>query len=1055
MLEQPLPSGEFEKSESDTQFSVHGFSNPFPGLRPFSIDECHLYFGRENQVDEILVKLSRKRFLTIMGYSGSGKSSLMFCGLIPVLYGGYVTQTGPNWHVIITRPGSSPVFNLAEAIVEYLLSAKRLDASDKELHTRIYASMLHSGPDGLVNVSRIIQQQTGDNIFVLIDQFEEIFRFRESEESGSQAIDEAQHYVNLILTAIDQREVPVYAALTMRSDFIGKCSVFPRLTNLINESNYLVPQMTREQKRMIIEGPILVAGGRISQRLVKKLLSDVGNDQDQLPLLQHALMRTWDYWLANREAGEVIDIRHYNAIGKISQALSLHANEAYDELSTRDKEIAEILFKNITEKNQENRGMRRACRLDLVTELAEANEQEVINVVEQFRKPGRSFLMPAANVPLNGDSLIELSHESLMRIWNRLDGWVEEEFESAQMYKRLSEAAAMYQIGKTGLWRPPDLQLALNWQKKQRPTRAWAQRYDEAFERAIVFLDTSRITYEAELKNQEMMQKRVLRRTRATAVILGIATVVAILFMLFAYMKMIEADKQTERAQQNEHEAKRQTAIAIEERNKADSLRRREVAIREQLEVLTDNLRTTIEERTVAQQRALQSLREAEYQRQLAIEAGNKEKAAHQEADINAKRAEENYNKANRLLMLTKAQAMAVKSRQENDDKDLAGLLSMQAYHFHTRYDGKKYDPYVYAGLYYALTKLSNKSYNAIKIDGPPRNRINSLAISSGTNFYSAGADGRIFKGDYLKLTSQPTAYANPFPNRVIALSNDERYLVNGTDSAFVQVFDLTGSTRRATAIRGFKGGTNDIEFLPDNSSFLVASGNYAGGGFEITTVNLQSGDRKVLVTLPLEVKTISISPNGNWLAGGTWSGKIYLVNLKNATYTTLIEEASSRILSVKYSPDGKSLAYGTDDLVNKRGLVKIYNFSTRETRQFTGHTAGVFDVEFSPDGKLLASAGSDRKLQMWVLEHAEDLPIEMDNNTGFIFDISFTKGSDYLIAATSESEIRVWPTNMSLLAEQICPKLSRNLTHDEWSKYVGDDIGYEITCLRVLIKDY
>ena len=77
--------------------------------------------------------------------------------------------------------------------------------------------------------------------------------------------------------------------------------------------------------------------------------------------------------------------------------------------------------------------------------------------------------MPAHYVPLNVDSAIELSHESLIRIWNRLEVWVEDEFESAAMYKRLSEAAAMYQIGKTGLWRPPDLQLALNWQKKQKP----------------------------------------------------------------------------------------------------------------------------------------------------------------------------------------------------------------------------------------------------------------------------------------------------------------------------------------------------------------------------------------------------------------------------------------------------------------------------------------------------------------------------------------------------------------------------------------------------------
>src|SRR5436190_1232921 len=112
MLKQPLSSGELDKYSPDVLIDVElGAGNPFPGLRPFSLDECHLFFGREGQVDEILVKLSENRFVTVMGYSGSGKSSLMYCGLVPVLYGGFMMQTGPHWSAIISRPGSSPLNN--------------------------------------------------------------------------------------------------------------------------------------------------------------------------------------------------------------------------------------------------------------------------------------------------------------------------------------------------------------------------------------------------------------------------------------------------------------------------------------------------------------------------------------------------------------------------------------------------------------------------------------------------------------------------------------------------------------------------------------------------------------------------------------------------------------------------------------------------------------------------------------------------------------------------------------------------------------------------------
>ena len=122
MLKHPVIIGESDTPLPDRPVDVElRGGNPFPGLRPFTIDECHLFFGREGQADEILVKLSENRFVTVMGYSGSGKSSLMYCGLIPVLYGGFMTQTGPNWNAVITRPGASPINNLSESIVENLI----------------------------------------------------------------------------------------------------------------------------------------------------------------------------------------------------------------------------------------------------------------------------------------------------------------------------------------------------------------------------------------------------------------------------------------------------------------------------------------------------------------------------------------------------------------------------------------------------------------------------------------------------------------------------------------------------------------------------------------------------------------------------------------------------------------------------------------------------------------------------------------------------------------------------------------------------------------------
>jgi energy-coupling factor transporter ATP-binding protein EcfA2 len=1045
MLDQPLDTdSEFPTPTTDTSVQVDGV-NPFPGLRPFSLEESHLFFGRELQVKEILKLISTNKFVSILGYSGSGKSSLVSCGLIPALHNNFVAKSNNRWKIVTTRPGALPIQGLVNAIVDFLIKEGSATEEEREEKLEKIDSTLRSGSDGLIQVAKYLQTDHQENIFLMVDQFEELFRFRS--ENSERAELEAHQFVNLILNAVTQDVIPFFAALTMRSDFIGECAVFPDLTQLINNSNYLVPQMSAEQKRMAIVGPISLAGGEISERLVTKLLSDMGNNQDQLPILQHALMRTWDYWLQNKEPGEPMDIRHYKAIGQMSEALSQHANEAYDELSSKNKLIAEVLFKSITERTQENRGIRRPCRLDVIAKISESSNEEVMYVVEQFRKPGRSFLMPGINVALTPDTLIELSHESLMRIWNRLEVWVEEEFESASRYKRLSDAAAMYQIGKTGLWRPPDLQLALNWQKKQRPTREWAQRYDEAFERSIVFLDTSRITYEAELKNQEMMQKRVLRRARVTAAILGIAFIVAILFFVYAYLQKLQSDTDRQYAEEQTIEAQVQKEEALKQKSEAD--RQRELVQRAKTELETSI--KSLEDAFLAvgreRDRAEDALMFARLEQERAERAGEQEKLAREQAQENLDLAEANLEYATSLYFLTKAQELASKAAVEEDDYQLSGLQAMQGFTFHKRHKGKKYDPFVYRGLYSALTKLNNVNYNAMKIQGPPRVHLRSLVVTSDSEFYVAGADGRVYQGNIDKLTNSVTKITNPYPSKVIAMSKDQSLLINGSDSAFVQLYNMK-RVSRPLVVKGLSGPTNDIQTMPDDSGFIITN-----RGNTISKISY-TGKLELLAELPYDLKTISISPDSKTVAAGTWTGKVILFDLQTRKHRVLADENSNRILSIKYSGSGNLLAYGVEDITNKRGLVKLYDFETQTSRQFTGHKAGINDVEFSEDEKLLASAGLDKRLQLYVLENAEDLPIVMDNNNGYVWDIAFVKGSNMLIATCSESEIRIWPTDPSTLAELICPKIIRNMSADEWKRYVGKEITYETTCANVLSKE-
>jgi hypothetical protein len=486
--------------------SVQAQANPFPGLRPFEASENHCFFGRDGQSDAILRRLRRNRFLAVVGTSGSGKSSLIRAGLLPLLYGGFMTQAGSQWRVAIFRPGSDPIGNLVLALHAHDVLGEGNDGDVPQ--ALITETTLRRSALGLINAVQQARMPAQDNLLVVVDQFEELFRFKQS-AGGEHPEDEAAAFVKLLLEAARQNELPIYAVITMRSDFLGDCVQFRDLPEAVNEGLYLIPRMTRDQRREAITGPVAVSGAKISPRLLNRLLNEVGDNPDQLPILQHALMRTWDYWAHHHEEDEPIDFRHYEATGCMAEALSRHADEAYFDLpSDHHRALAERLFKGLTEKGPDNREIRRPTRLRDLCAVTEADEAEVTAVIESFRHPSRSFLMPPADEALSADSLIDISHESLIRGWQRLTDWVEGEALSAGLYRRVAETAVLHKEEKAGLWRDPDLQVALGWRERAKPTAAWAKRYSYHFDLAMRFLFMQRLTLRLFLPSEDSQSTR-------------------------------------------------------------------------------------------------------------------------------------------------------------------------------------------------------------------------------------------------------------------------------------------------------------------------------------------------------------------------------------------------------------------------------------------------------------------------------------------------------------------------------------------------------------------
>jgi len=179
---------------------------------------------------------------------------------------------------------------LAAALLDALGAARTAD------DVALRRAGLERGPLSLIEELRERPPPDRGNLLILVDQFEELFRYQ-----GLAGREEAEAFVALLLASANERHVPIYIVLTMRSDFLGRCAEFDGLAEAVTDAQYLCPRLSREQIRSAIEGPAKVFGGMVEPRLVSRIVDDMGTDPDQLPLMQHALMRLWELARARPE----------------------------------------------------------------------------------------------------------------------------------------------------------------------------------------------------------------------------------------------------------------------------------------------------------------------------------------------------------------------------------------------------------------------------------------------------------------------------------------------------------------------------------------------------------------------------------------------------------------------------------------------------------------------------------------------------------------------------------------------------------------------------------
>ncbi len=572
---------------------------PYTGLRSFTEEESLYFKGRDLQVDQITALLEQNKFLMVTGASGEGKSSLLYGGLIPNARAGFFKAKYTNWVVADFRPERSPVANMAKSLSEQF----KKDSASIEIELRRgYSSLIdlytnsefHLGEEDetwsrLPDAEKKDKKRKAANLLILVDQFEEFFTNPENfyNEVPSQ---DSQIVVNLILETARiaiSKNLPVYVVCTMRSDYIGQCSAFRGLPEYIGFSQFFVPRLKRKDLKQVIEEPAILSGNSISQRLIERLVFDISEGVDQLPILQHALSRIW---LAADLGREEMDLFHYAKVGGMSldelpeedmprfrewfntlpenhrkfyaetglhKIIEIHANLLYENAAENynkaypgepvsqqnAKRIVALTFSCLT-KIDNSRAVRNRMSLAEIAGIInrpELTSEVVGNVLNIFREEGNSFIRPfktedSSTHQLLPSTVLDITHESLIRNWNKLNQWAVREFEFYSTFLDFKKQLDRWKkSGKESGYLLPigPLTYFENWYNDCKPNKGWIKRYAETKDdQELALKEANQVLADTKEFLKKSSKKEMITRAFMKYGPQRIATLVAIIIML-------------------------------------------------------------------------------------------------------------------------------------------------------------------------------------------------------------------------------------------------------------------------------------------------------------------------------------------------------------------------------------------------------------------------------------------------------------------------------------------------------------------------------------------
>lgn len=898
--------------------------NPYRGLHAFREEDAPYFFGREKVVERLKTVFGTERFVSVIGASGSGKSSLVLAGLTPAL------RQDDAWLIADFRPRNQPFVELALALLP-------LFCQDKIEQAGKLKSLSHDLETGGVEIPHLMQlvrrDFPGKRLLVIADQFEELYTLNPDRDLRIRFID-------CLLRGI---QTPGFRLLlTLRADFMGQAIGYGPFAAAVNSGHKeILGRMDEPEIMAAIEKPAEKLGVSFEPGLSRRVFQDVGNEPGSLPLLEFALTQIWD-----RQSGNLITHAAYDDIGGVKQALARHADAVCSRFSPEGRENLRKIFIQLVRPGEGTEDTRQVASREQFT-------RENWKLITQMLATER--LVVTGQNEETGRETVEVVHEALIRNWEPLRKWMDEDRGFRVWQNNLRQAMQTWeQTGK-------DAGALLRGVRLGEAEEKLSERPDEISDREIEFIRAGIALREKEIQEKEQAQKRIRR------IVIAAFLLVLLAVACWAARELVQG-------------------VELDLRNRALQISKRE-------------LEKSLKETEVAKRQTEEALAEARSNLGFVF----------------YEKAENEFDKKNvGAASVYITHSLACLDPNFPGVEKARGLASvLYAYECPMLFSSPLHDSYVSSVSFSTdgRTLASGSGDSTIRLwdvaSGKEKGLLTGHLLPVTSVCFSP--DGKTLASGSVDLTIRLWDVETDKEERIlightsyvsnVSFSPDGRTLASGSKDKTVRLWDVETGEQKGR-LTGHNFPVLCVIFSPDGT--LLASG-------DVKKVILWDvSEREKIAKLtgpPHSACSLSFSPDGKTLASpGAFEKAIRIWDVETGKEKSVLAGHTASIFNVDFSPDGKTLASSSVD----KSII-LWDVETGEKKaMLIGHTSDVYSVGFSPDGKTLASGSEDKTIRLWDVETGKKTA-PLANNNNSIENIMFSPAGSILAFALKDKTIRLW----------------------------------------------